>query len=75
MTACAAAFVLLAIVRYSVGRRGAPAGGLVAATLLMLSLALPLVARGAGEAPRAAAHGGARRRFRWSNPSRRRECG
>lgn len=51
MTACAAAFVLLAIVRYSVGRRGAPAGGLVTATLLVLSLALPLAARGAGEAP------------------------
>jgi hypothetical protein len=51
MTACAAAFVLLAIVRYSVGRRGAPAGGLVAAMLLALSLALPLAARGTGESP------------------------
>lgn len=52
MTACATAFVVLAIVRYSVGRRGASAGGLVTAALLLLSLALPLAARGAGEPPR-----------------------
>jgi hypothetical protein len=50
MTACAVAFVLLAIVRYSVGRRSGSAGGLAAATLLVLSLGLPLAARGAGEA-------------------------
>jgi Type I phosphodiesterase / nucleotide pyrophosphatase len=55
MTACAVAFVLLAIVRYSVGRRGASTGGLVAATLVALSLGLPLAARGVGEPPLPAA--------------------
>ena len=49
MTACAVAFLLLAIVRYSVGRRVAPAGGLAVATVVVLSLALPLAARGFGQ--------------------------
>ena len=56
MTACAVAFVLLAIVRYSVGRRGSSVGGLAAATLLALSLVLPLAARGMAEPPLPTAH-------------------
>ncbi len=56
MTACAVAFLLLAIVRYSVGRRSAPAGGLAVATVAALSLALPLIARGSGEPPLPPAH-------------------
>ena len=50
MTACAVAFVLLAIVRYSVGPPRCPAGGLAAATLVVLSLALPLAAGECGPA-------------------------
>jgi hypothetical protein len=51
LTVCAAGFVVLAIVRYSVGRRSGAAGGFALALLLVASLALPLAARGAGRAP------------------------
>jgi hypothetical protein len=48
LTVCAAGFVVLAIVRYSVGRRSGPAGGFVFALMLAASVGLPLAARGAG---------------------------
>ena len=57
MTACAAAFVVLAILRLSVGRRAGRAGGLAVMLLIAASVALPLLARGWG---RAATLGGRR---------------
>ena len=51
MTACAVAFVVLAILRFSVGQRGGRAGGLAVIVLIVASIALPLAARGWGRAP------------------------
>jgi hypothetical protein len=51
MTACAVAFLVLAILRYSIGRRGGRAGGLAVLALMIASIALPVAARGAGAAP------------------------
>ena len=48
MTLCAVAFSGLALLRYSVGRRGGRVGGFVAAVLMLGSLGLPLAARGLG---------------------------
>ncbi len=48
LTVCAAGFVVLGIVRYSVGRRSGPAGGFVFSLMLAASVGLPLAARGGG---------------------------
>lgn len=48
MTVCAVAFVVLAILRLSVGQRGGRAGGLAVVVLIVASIGLPLLARGMG---------------------------
>lgn len=48
VTVCAVAFCGLALLRYSVGRRGGRVGGFVVAVLMLGSLGLPLLARGPG---------------------------
>ncbi len=48
MTICAVAFVVLAILRFSVGQRGGRAGGLAVVVLIVASIGLPLLARGLG---------------------------
>ncbi len=50
VTVCAVAFCGLALLRYSVGRRGGRAGGFVVTALMLGSLGLPLLARGLGNA-------------------------
>src|SRR5262249_10106577 len=51
MTACAVAFLMLAILRFSVGQRAGRAGGLTMLVLIVASIALPVLARGWGRAP------------------------
>jgi len=53
LTGCAIGFALVAVLRYSVGRRGSGASAAACAFLLIASLALPVWARGPGrgEAP------------------------
>jgi hypothetical protein len=51
MTACASAFVLVTILRYSIGRRGGRAGGITVMALMIASIALPVATRGPGVAP------------------------
>ena len=48
MTICAVAFVVLAILRFSVGQRGGRAGGLAVVVLIVASIGLPMLARGLG---------------------------
>ena len=48
LTVCAAAFVVLVILRYSIGRRGGRVGGLAVLALMVVSVALPVAARGPG---------------------------
>jgi Type I phosphodiesterase / nucleotide pyrophosphatase len=48
MTICAVAFVVLAILRFSVGQRGGRAGGLAVVVLMVASIGLPMLARGLG---------------------------
>jgi hypothetical protein len=48
MTICAVAFVVLAILRFSVGQRGGRAGGLAVVVLVLASIGLPMLARGLG---------------------------
>jgi hypothetical protein len=48
MTICAVAFVVLAILRFSVGQRAGRAGGLAVVVLIVASIGLPLLARGLG---------------------------
>ncbi len=48
MTICAVAFVVLAILRLSVGQSGSRAGGLAVVVLIVASIGLPMLARGLG---------------------------
>jgi predicted AlkP superfamily phosphohydrolase/phosphomutase len=48
MTACAAVFLVLALVHYSFGRRGSRVASALSVLTLVASLSLPLVARGFG---------------------------
>ena len=51
LTVCALAFLSVALVHYSFGRRKGRVGGSVVALALIASLALPLAARGSGDSP------------------------
>jgi hypothetical protein len=51
MTCCAVAFVVLAVLRFSIGRRAGRTGGLAVLVLIVASIALPLAARGWGRNP------------------------
>jgi hypothetical protein len=51
MTACASAFVLVAILRFSMGPRSGRAGGITVLALMLVSIALPVATRGPGVAP------------------------
>ena len=51
MTCCAIAFVVLAVLRLSIGRRAGRTGGLAVLVLIVASVTLPLVARGWGRNP------------------------
>jgi Type I phosphodiesterase / nucleotide pyrophosphatase len=48
LTGCAAAFVVVAVLHVSIGRRGGRLGGLAVLLLMVASLGLPLAARGKG---------------------------
>ena len=51
MTAGGAAFVLVTILRYSIGPRSGRAGGITVLALMLVSIALPVATRGPGLAP------------------------
>lgn len=51
MTACTVLFGLLAVLRYSFGRRGGPAGAVACLLLVLASIGLPLAARGGARVP------------------------
>jgi hypothetical protein len=51
MTACGLAFVLVTILRYSIGPRSGRAGGITVLAVMLVSITLPVAIRGPGVAP------------------------